>query len=60
HKPRFAVSGSFRTLAGLKRYITLYSVGQTARKNNVSWAEVIMGLIRQQDPELIMGLIPQQ
>ncbi len=60
HKPRFAVSGSFRTLAGLKRYVTLYSVGQTARKNNVSWSEVIMGLIRQQDPELIMGLIPQQ
>ena len=60
HKPRFAVSGCFRTFEGLQRYIRLYSIGQTARKNNVSWIDMILGLIRQQVPEVIMGLIPKK
>ena len=57
YKPRFAVSGCFRTLEGLKRYTRLYSIGQTARKHHVSWLEILLGLIRQQDPEVAMGLL---
>ena len=56
HKPRLAVSGCFRTMPGLMRYTRLYSLASTANKMNVSWFDLVHGLLTRKPLEQILPL----
>ena len=56
HKPRLAVSGCFRTMDGLRRYVSLYSLDSTANKMDVSWFSMMHGLLSRKPLEQILPL----
>ena len=55
---RLAVSGYFRTMSGLRRYVSLYSLDSTASKMNVSWFSLMQdGLLTGKPSEQILLLV---